>query len=120
MVNCRIIEEDYVDRYAEMKEAYLNGIRGARLREKFGMGRSAYKRLLNEFREDGVTISHRGRVKVDSKPKYYYPATYGTYRYWVVRRTINWKVYNFGYFKSEAEAQQKVRELEQNNWEGLL
>ena len=120
MVNCRIIEEDYVDRYEEMKEAYLSGVRGKRLREMFGIGKSAYKRLLNEFREDGIEIAHRGRVKVGSTPKHYCLATYGQYRYWVVRRTINWKVYNFGYFKSEAEAQAKVRELEANGWEGLL
>ena len=103
-----------------MKTAYLKGIRGARLRKKFGIGTSAYRRLLQEFREDGITIAHRGRVRVNSKPKYYYVANYGGHRYWVVRRTINWKVYNFGHFKSEAEAQQKVQELEANNWEGLL
>ena len=119
MVECRVVDGEYPE-YEEIKEAYLNGIRGAKLREKFGIGTSAYKTLLKEFREDGIIIAQKGRVKVGNTPKYYYRASFGEHTYWVVRRTINWKVYNFGYFKSKAEAQQKVKELEENGWEGLL
>lgn len=120
MVNYNVIEKDYVDNYNEMKKAYLNGVRGERFRKLFGIGRSAYKRILQDFREDGIFIAHRGKVKVGSKPKYYYFANYYGYGYWVVRRTINGERHNFGHFKSEAEAQQKVRELDSNGWEGLL
>jgi len=68
----------------------------------------------------GYSSPIRGKVKVGSKPKYYYFANYYGYGYWVVRRTINGERHNFGHFKSEAEAQQKVRELDSNGWEGLL
>jgi hypothetical protein len=118
-MNFNIIDGDYFD-YDKAKEAYLKGIRGNNLRKKFGIGRSQYVRLLKRFREDGIIIPHKGNVQINNAPKYYYNHICNGYSYWTVSRTINYKLHYFGHFKTEAEAQQRVKELEENNWEGLI
>ena len=106
--------------YEEVKQAYLNGIRGNRLRKKFGIGRSQYTRLLNRFREDGIIIPKKGNVAINNTPKYYYNNICNGIPYWTVSRTINYKHHYFGHYKTEAEAQQRVKELQENNWDGVF
>lgn len=106
--------------YQEMKEAYLSGVRGKNLRKQFGIGTSRYKRLLDEFRADGIIVPKRGRTRINKPVKNYYFAEYGMYRYWVVKKTINNTIHHFGHYKSEAEAQKRVQELKSNHWNGLL
>ena len=106
--------------YEKAKLAYLQGVRGTALRKMFGMGTSQYTRLLQRFREDGLTVPHKGNVAINKNPKYYHKNLCKGISYYTVTRTINWKRYYFGHFKTEAEAKARVMELEKNNWEGLI
>lgn len=118
-MNFKIVEGVSLD-YDEAKKAYLNGIRGVNLRKMFNIGSSQYQRLLTRFREDGIIIPRKGNVSVGKQPKYYYRNLCKGRSYWTVSRTINWKRHYFGHYKTQAEAKAKVKELEANNWEGLL
>lgn len=118
-MNFNIVEKKESS-YEDMKEAYLNGIRGKQLREMFDIGSSAYTRLLKEFREDGIIVPHRGNNKINKPIKNYYYRVINGIGYWVVSKKINYKTYYFGHYHSKAEAEERVKELKQNNWEGLL
>ncbi len=118
--NFNIIEQKTIN-YDDLKKDYCNGLRFNELKKKYGVGNSQYQRLLNRFREEGITIT--GSWK---KPKKYYNPEY-IYRvltkgicYWTVKRTINGKQISFGTYKNRALAEQRVKELNENNWEGLL
>ena len=54
------------------------------------------------------------------KPKYYSKRLCRGIPYWVVTRTFNKKINYFGYYRTEAEAQKRVKELHENGWNGLL
>ena len=127
MVEFNIVESTLNEDMEEaIRQDYLNGLRGTGLMQKHNIGRSRYCRLLKEFREEGIPVQKGYNVKPKrSKPKYYKKCrvirsckTY--YTYWEVRRMFNRKLYRFGVYKTEQEAQAKVAELEVNNWEGLL
>ena len=53
-------------------------------------------------------------------PRYYSTRLCRGIPYWVVKRTFNKEIKYFGYYKTEAEAQQRVKTLNENNWNGLL
>ena len=118
-LNFRVVEQETVP-YETLKQAYLNGIRGKKLMEMYGMGSSQYTRLLRDFREDGIVVPRRGNTSINENTKWYSHQGFGRYTYWVVKRTINGQKYTFGRYKTEAEAQKKVEELKKNNWNGLL
>lgn len=113
-----IVEQKQVD-YDAVKQDYLNGIIGMELREKHGLGGSAYLRLLKRFREEGIPVPNKSPKK-SRKCKYYYREFKRGKPYWSVRKWINGEVVWFGGYWTEAEAKQRVKELRENNWEGLL
>ena len=114
-----IVDGEQID-YEEIKQAYLEGVRGRKLREMFGIGTSQYTRILVRFREDGIIVPQKGNVVVNNEPKYYQRNMCNGICYWVVSRTVNWKRHYFGRYKTEAEAQARVKELKENNWEGVF
>lgn len=121
-MNFNIIEQKTIN-YEAAKQDYLNGIVGDKLRAKHNMGSSAYTRLLQRFREDGLNIPMNCRNlhrRKQYEGKYYYRVVKHGKTYWVVKKWINNKMVYFGYYKTRAEAEQKVIELKENNWEGLL
>lgn len=122
-MNFNLIEQETID-YDAVKQDYINGLRSKELHRKYGIGGSQYQRLLNRFREDGVEI--KGSWKKPVSEKAHYNPTY-IHRnisrgicYWHVKRWIKGKVHYFGNYKTHALAEQRVAELESNNWEGLL
>lgn len=116
----RIVEQKQAD-YEEMKQAYLKGVRGVNLRKMFNLGTSSYTRLLRDFRADGIIIPRKGNVKtVNHAPKYYHKHLCKGRHYWTVSRTVNYKKVYFGHYATESEAIQRVKELQENNWEGAF
>ena len=115
----RIVEQKSIN-YEAVKQAYLNGIRGRKLMDMFGIGSSQYTRLLRDFREDGINVPRQGHCSINKPAKWYTCESYGKYTYYVVKRVINGKRYVFARFKTEKEAINKVEELKQNNWDGLI
>ena len=84
------------------------------IKAKYGITNGKWLTLLKHWKRDGVKLrSPRNRDRV---PKYY---TKNRGRYYVTRM-IHCRNYSFGGFATEEEAQARVKELEANNWEGLL
>lgn len=100
--------------YEEVKQAYLNGVRGENLREMFNLGSSSYKRLLKSFREEGITVQGK-----DTARNYYKQTIHGQ-DYYTVYKTVKGKKIYFGHFKTEKEAKDHVEYLKKNNWGGLI
>ena len=119
MMEFKIVDGTALD-YESAKKAYLNGVRGNKLRKMFNIGTSQYRTLLNRFREDGITIPKKGKVDINNSPRYYHKHLCKGKTYWTVTRTVNWKKVYFGHYKTEAEAKARVKQLEKNNWEGLI
>lgn len=121
-IRFNIVEQNSID-YEQAKKDYINGIRGNRLRNKHQIGRSQYIRLLTRFKDDGVPVPLR-RTPINEK-QHYNPKNYsrvlgkGNPAFQVVK-TIKGKKHTFGNYKTEAEAQIRVNELRQNDWDGLL
>ena len=115
----KIVEGKTLD-YETVKEAYLSGIYGVELREMFGMGTSQYSTMLKRFREDGIHVPKHGNIRPNNLPRNYHPRKSHGRTYWIVTKTINWKKYNFGSYKTEEEAKARVQELRESNWMGLL
>ena len=107
-LNFKIVEQKEVP-YETLKEAYLNGLRGDRFREKFGMGTCQYTRLLRDFREDGIIIPKRGKTAINKEIRWYSHEGSANYDYYVVKRIVNGKRHIFGRFKTEAEAKHRSR-----------
>ena len=110
MVTFNIIDGEYkvLDRETIQQE-YLRGVPVYKIRGKHNLSRSDWYRILREFKSEGVPL--RG-----SNPKYYY----WNGRYWVVCRYIKRREHRFGLYHTREEAEMRVRELESNNWDGLL
>ena len=82
------------------------------IREKYGISQGQWLTILKHWKREGVTM--RGY----NKPKFYrYEKRYKRY---VVNKTIKSHAYYFGSYRTEEEAKARVRELEENNWNGLL
>lgn len=115
-MNFNITDGDTID-YEQAKQDYINGLRSKSFRKKYNIGASAYGSLLKRFREDGIEVHVRGKYKTPTAKYYHYNKVSNHY---VVTRKVKGKSFYFGYFLTEKEAQARVEELKQNNWEGLL
>ena len=118
-LNFKIHEGKTID-YDSIKEDYINGLVGKKLKAKYGIGDSQYLALLKRFREDGVNVNIRGGISPIKNPKYYYKCMVKCNMYFTVTRTINGIRYYGGMFHTEAEAQQRVKELNEIGWESCL
>ncbi|MBR0059629.1 MAG: hypothetical protein IJP99_10685 [Methanobrevibacter sp.] len=118
-MNFKIVDGNPID-YEEVKKDYLNGIVSKALCKKHNIGTSQYLRILKRFREEGVIGKGRIYRNGVTNPKWYRTTTSsnGTKSY-EVRRMFNTKMYTFGRFKTEEEAQARVEELKSNGWDGL-
>ena len=89
-----------------------------KIREKYGLSQGKWERILKEMREKDVPIrdKHYNRYLKLGK-YYYYNKKLGLYH---IIRVFKGKHYSFGYFKTEKEAQERVEELHENGWDGLL
>ena len=96
------VKKDYTETDLPVKE----------IRAKYGISQGQWLTILKHWKREGVTM--RGY----NKPKFYrYEKRYKRY---VVNKTIKSHAYYFGSYKTEEEAKARVRELEENNWNGLL
>ena len=118
-LNFKIHEGESID-YDSIKKDYINGLVGKKLRAKYGIGDSQYLALLKRFREDGIDINKRGSISPITNPKYYHRSIINCNMYFIVKRTINGVLYYGGLFHTEAEAKQRVKELETIGWESCI
>ena len=96
------VKKDYTETNLSVKQ----------IREKYGISQGQWLTILKHWKREGVTM--RGY----NKPKFYrYEKRYKRY---VVNKTIKSHAYYFGSYRTEEEAKARVRELEENNWNGLL
>lgn len=111
MVNFTISDGDKIP-YESIKQDYINGLRGDKLREKYNLTTKRYSGLLKDFEADGVQTGRR--QKKYRKPKYFsYNQNQKSY---VVQKTINGERIYGGTFKRRIDAEQRVKELNANGW----
>ena len=111
----KIREQESID-YEAIKQAYLDGVRGNRLRKMFGLGTTAYVTLLKDFRNEGIEVK-RGCSSKKKESKYYHRNICKGKFYWCVTRWIDGELHYYGQYKSKAEAEKRVEELKLKNWE---
>ena len=96
------VKKDYTETDTPVKE----------IRAKYGISQRRWVTILKHWKREGVTMREY------KKPKFYhYEKRYNRY---VVNKTINSHGYYFGSYKTEEEAKARVKELQANNWNGLL
>lgn len=88
------------------------------IQKKHNIGSGAWQTVLKRLKEHGVTMRGYSKPRGVRKARYYYWDKHS--QSWRVYRFINGKYHGFGGYKLEKEAQERVKELKQNNWEGLL
>ena len=88
------------------------------IKEKHNIGSGTWQTVLKRLKERGVTMRGYSKPRGVRKARYYYWDKHS--QSWRVYRFINGKYHGFGGYKLEKEAQARVEELKQNNWEGLL
>ena len=112
--------------YEQIKKDYQNlDLSVKTIREKYDLSMGKWQRITKQFKEDGIPLRNRHRQservyrtkKFSGAKNYYYDKI--TMK-WRVIKYIGGKCYYFGSYVEEQDAIDKVRELRQNNWEGLL
>lgn len=112
VVNFNLIEGDYNPNfpYDTVKKEYRDGLPVKEIRKKHGLNNGQWSRFLKELKSEGFPL--RG-----DNPRFYIHDK--TRRMYKVERVINGKRVFFGYFKTEEEAQARVKQLKENNWEDI-
>lgn len=88
------------------------------IKEKYNIGSGAWQTVLKRLKEHGVTMRGYSKTQPVRKAKhYYFDRSIKAYR---VHKYIGDDHYLFGSYKTEKEAQSRVEELKENNWEGLI
>ena len=104
------VKKDYTETDTPVKE----------IRAKYGISQGQWLTILKHWKREGVTM--RGRNYCSRKGSifttYYYP--HGNTGRYVILRSIGGKSYYFGICNNEEEAKARVKELQANNWNGLL
>ena len=104
------VKKDYTETNLSVKQ----------IREKYGISRGQWHTIRKHWKREGVPM--RGRNYCSRKGSifttYYYP--HGDTGRYVILRSIGGKSYYFGICKNEEEAKARVKELKENNWNGLL
>ena len=88
------------------------------IREKHNIGSGAWQTVLKRLKERGVGMRGYSKTQPVRKAKHYWFDKHS--QSWRVYKFINGKQVGFGGYRTEKEAQARVEELKQNNWEGLL
>lgn len=111
MVNFKIIENDYDDdKYGEWVELYNRGVPMLEMQKVLGINSYKYRK----FRKQALSEGKVKDRKSQRKPKYYYRTRHGTFI--VNKRNKRGQTVHYGTFKTEAEAEARVKELKKNNW----
>ena len=90
------------------------------IKEKHGITDGKWQRITKQWREQGITLRskyHRTGYPVYTFRCKNYTLNNGRYK---VYKEINGKKHYFGTYETEEEAKAKVKELWDNNWNGLL
>lgn len=105
-------EPDY--NLEEVIKDYLNTeLSTTEIKQKHKITTRKYTKILNEIKKRGLPLRNTKHNSLNCK---YYYFNKG---YWFVKRVFNQKTYYFGTYKSEEEAKARVKELRENNWNGL-
>lgn len=115
-MNFRIIEnpDNDFDLEAVIKDYQNWDIPTSEIKEKYQITSRKYKQVIAEIKDRGIPL----RPRLPLHCKYYYYKKYD--KKWVVKRVFDGKAYYFGYYRTEEEAEARVKELRENNWGGLL
>lgn len=120
-MNFRIIENPYDDYPFDdiIRDYTAKELTVVEIREKYDItSRKWLRDVLPVLKEWGVPLrGHSSTKRTARKFKNYYLTVEGKFR---VGKTINNKHYSFGEFKTEEEAEARVNELRENNWDGLI
>ena len=112
MVNFRIVNGKELP-YEDIKNDYVNGLKGKPLRDKYGITTTKYSKLLKRMEEDGVK-TRRKKDKTYRTPTYiHYSRTQNIFK---VERFIEGKRVYGGSFKRRIDAELRVKELNENGW----
>ena len=121
MVEFNIVEgsrlEDELD-WEGLKTDYQDlTLTVAEIQDKYGLTNSKWQTVRKHLEDEGIPLRNRGRVKNsygDHNAKHYHKdKRSGKF---IVRRVINGKYTMFGLYRTEDEAQERVRELKENGW----
>ena len=124
-MNFNIIDGyDDID-YDTLLEDYRNlELSVKEIQKKHGLTIGKWQSITREWKEKGIKLRGRQNQRKNHYPgeyigakNYYYSKSIGKY---TVSKHINGKYYYFGTFGTEEEAQARVKELRENNWDGLL
>lgn len=88
------------------------------IKEKHNIGSGAWQTVLKRLKEQGVPMRGYNKPSGVRKARYYYWDKHT--QSWRVYKFINGKQLGFGGYRTEKEAQARVKELKKNNWDGLL
>ena len=117
-MNFRIVENpDPGYDLEEVKKDYLNPeIPVKEIIRKYGITPGTWLTILKHWKTEGVPMrSNHNRTKT---PRYYY--FNNRTKKWHVNRCIRGKQYNFGSYKTEMEAKERVKGLEATKCEGRI
>lgn len=116
-IRFRIIENPEPDYNIEevIKEYLDTELTTQEIKKKHSLTTGKYSQVLMEVKRRGLPL--RSSWHHQSKCKYYYYKGDG---YYAVKRVFKGKAYYFGYFKTEEEAKERVKELWDNGWDGFL
>ena len=86
------------------------------IRAKYGLEQRDWNEFLRQIKSENIPVRD-GSTWYKQVKNYSYNIRS---KKWEVHKVINNKSHFFGAYKTKEEAQNRVGELKQNNWEGLL
>ena len=112
-VNFNIIETDWTAKfnrmYSQIKHDYANGMRVMDIKTKYGLTDGRWVAFRKQLIEDGIIVNNGCKPKAK-----YYSAYRGGF---VVQKVVDKKKYHIGAFRTEAEAKECVKLMEEVNWD---
>ena len=111
-MNFRIIENSYdtEEVYEKFIQLYNDNVPMKEMQKQLGFNNYKYRK----FRKQALSEGRINDRRKSRKSKYYYKTSKGSFV--VSKRNKDGEQVRYGYYKTESEAQARVRELKQKNW----
>ena len=125
-MNFKVVEgQDNIDYDAILRDYQNLDLSVKTIREKYNLSIGRWNTIIRKFKEDNIPLrsnkkqsprTYNGIHHIGAK-NYYYNKKTGKYR---ITKRIDGRIRYFGSVDSEEEAIDRVCELRESNWDGLL
>ena len=96
----------------------------AEIRTKYNLSMGKWQSITRRWKKDGIPLRGRHNQRKRQYPPHYACAKNYHYNkkngHYIVTKNINGEFHYFGAYDSEEEAIDRVHELRESNWDGLL